>query len=154
MQIQIDKSKKTPLYRQITEQIQAQIISGEIPDGFQFPSERQLADTLGVNRTTVLNAYKELKADDLLASHVGRGTTAIRGTDQKIRKTDSRDQRSKGRLIVGISRYGQSAQAAAVKGMVHGNDLSCHVDFLFLAAVKAVPHCFMKLIIMISLCDL
>ena len=45
MQIQIDKSKKTPLYRQITEQIQAQIISGEIPDGFQFPSERQLADT-------------------------------------------------------------------------------------------------------------
>lgn len=90
MQIQIDKSKKTPLYRQITEQIQAQIISGEIPDGFQFPSERQLADTLGVNRTTVLNAYKELKADGLLASHVGRGTTAVRGTDQKIRKTDSR----------------------------------------------------------------
>ncbi len=86
MQIQIDKSKKTPLYRQITEQIQAQIISGEIPDGFQFPSERQLADTLGVNRTTVLNAYKELKADGLLASHVGRGTTAIRGTDQKSAK--------------------------------------------------------------------
>lgn len=45
MKIQIDKSKKTPLYRQIAEQIQAQIISGEIPDGFQFPSERQLADT-------------------------------------------------------------------------------------------------------------
>ncbi len=78
MNIQIDKSKKIPLYRQIVEQIQAQITSGEIPEGFQLPSERQLADALGVNRTTVLNAYKELKADGLMASHVGRGTVAVK----------------------------------------------------------------------------
>lgn len=77
MKIQVDKTKKIPLYKQIVEQIQAQITSGEIPDGFQFPSERQLADSLGVNRTTVLNAYKELKADGLMASHVGRGTVAV-----------------------------------------------------------------------------
>ena len=78
MNIHIDKSKKIPLYRQIAEQIQAQIVSGEIPEGFRFPSERQLADALGVNRTTILNAYKELKADGLMDSHVGRGTTAVR----------------------------------------------------------------------------
>ena len=77
MKIQIDKKKKIPLYKQIAEQIQAQITSGEIPGGFPFPSERQLADALGVNRTTVLNAYKELKADGLMASHVGRGTVAV-----------------------------------------------------------------------------
>lgn len=77
MKIQVDKTKKIPLYKQIVEQIQAQITSGEIPHGFQFPSERQLADALGVNRTTVLNAYKELKADGLMASHVGRGTVAV-----------------------------------------------------------------------------
>lgn len=78
MKIQIDRSDKTPLYKQIAGQIQAQITSGEIPEGFQFPSERQLADALGVNRTTVLNAYKELKADGLIASHVGSGTVAVR----------------------------------------------------------------------------
>ena len=78
MNIHIDKSKKIPLYRQIAEQIQAQIVSGEIPEGFRFPSERQLADALGVNRTTILNAYKELKADGLMDSHVGRGTIAVR----------------------------------------------------------------------------
>lgn len=81
MKIQIDKSRKIPLYRQIVEQIQAQITSGEIPEGFQFPSERQLADALGVNRTTVLNAYKELKADGLIASHVGSGTIAVKCPD-------------------------------------------------------------------------
>ena len=67
MKLQIDKSKKLPLYQQIVEQIRAQITSGEIPEGYQFPSERQLAEALGVNRTTVLNAYKELKADGLMA---------------------------------------------------------------------------------------
>lgn len=79
MKLQIDKSKKLPLYQQIVEQIRAQITSGEIPEGYQFPSERQLAEALGVNRTTVLNAYKELKADGLMASHVGRGTIAVPG---------------------------------------------------------------------------
>ncbi len=78
MNIHIDKSRKIPLYRQIAEQIQSQITSGEIPQGFRFPSERQLADALGVNRTTILNAYKELKADGLMDSHVGRGTIAVR----------------------------------------------------------------------------
>lgn len=80
MKLQIDKSKKLPLYQQIVEQIRAQITSGEIPEGYQFPSERQLAEALGVNRTTVLNAYKELKADGLMASHVGRGTVAVRAS--------------------------------------------------------------------------
>lgn len=78
MNIQLDKTKKIPLYKQIAEQIQSQITSGEIPRGFRFPSERQLAEALGVNRTTVLNAYKELKADGLMASHVGMGTVAVR----------------------------------------------------------------------------
>ncbi|MDO4274262.1 MAG: PLP-dependent aminotransferase family protein [Eubacteriales bacterium] len=86
MKIQIDKSKKVPLYRQIAEQIQMQIASGEIPEGFQFPSERQLADALGVNRTTVLNAYKELKADGLMVSHVGRGTIAAKGGGDGVYK--------------------------------------------------------------------
>ena len=83
--------KRHPLYRQIAEQIQAQIISREIPDGFQFPSERQLADTLGINRTTVLNAYKELKADGLLASH-GKGTVAVREEEHQERRTDYRKE--------------------------------------------------------------
>lgn len=56
---------------------------GEIPEGYQFPSERQLAEALGVNRTTVLNAYKELKADGLMASHVGRGTIAVRACGEE-----------------------------------------------------------------------
>ena len=53
MKLQIDKSKKLPLYQQIVEQIRAQITSGEIPEGYQFPSERQLAEALGVSFAAV-----------------------------------------------------------------------------------------------------
>ena len=65
MKLQIDKSKKLPLYQQIVEQIRAQITSGEIPEGYQFPSERQLAEALGVNQSTVSRkmAQYHLKED-------------------------------------------------------------------------------------------
>lgn len=77
MKIVVDKNSKTALYKQIIEQIASQIINGTLSPGYQLPPERQLAKTLGVNRTTVLNAYKELKAEGLVDSHVGKGTVVL-----------------------------------------------------------------------------
>ena len=74
MRIEIDKARKVPAYRQIYEQIARKIRIGELLPGDLLPPERKLADILGVNRTTVLNAYRELKADGLLDSKVGHGT--------------------------------------------------------------------------------
>src|SRR5690606_27585218 len=42
--------------------------------GTRLPPERRLAAMLGVNRTTVVNAYRELAAEGLIVGHVGRGT--------------------------------------------------------------------------------
>ncbi len=74
MRIEIDRGRKAPAYRQIYEQIAAKIRIGELLPGDSLPPERKLAETIGVNRTTVLNAYRELKADGLLDSRVGHGT--------------------------------------------------------------------------------
>ena len=74
MNIKIDKDNTTPLYIQIFQQIEKMIVEGILPLGYKLPPERKLADTLGVNRTTVLNAYRELKAKGLVDSHVGQGT--------------------------------------------------------------------------------
>lgn len=79
MRIEIDKDRKIPAYRQICEQVKRQIRLGEMVSGDVLPPERKLAELLGVNRTTVLNAYRELKADGLIASHVGRGTIVCAG---------------------------------------------------------------------------
>ncbi|MGE5576501.1 MAG: GntR family transcriptional regulator [Syntrophothermus sp.] len=74
MHITIDRNSHTPVYLQIRNQIREMILTGALPARFRLPPERKLAETLGVNRSTVVNAYRELEADGLIASHVGRGT--------------------------------------------------------------------------------
>lgn len=70
----IDRDAKTPVYRQIAEALHAQIRAGDIRDGDRLPSERTMAAELGVNRTTVVNAYDELASLGLVSGEVGRGT--------------------------------------------------------------------------------
>src|ERR1700687_3366103 len=77
MRIVINRENNTPVYIQIFEQIQRKILAGELLPGFRLPPERKLAESLGVNRTTVLNAYRELKAEGLIGSHVGNGTIVL-----------------------------------------------------------------------------
>ena len=77
MDIRIDRDSAVPVYLQIRGGIRDLILSGRLPDGFRLPPERQLATALGVNRTTMLSAYRELKADGLVEAHVGRGTEVV-----------------------------------------------------------------------------
>ncbi|MBB6480930.1 PLP-dependent aminotransferase family protein [Spirochaeta isovalerica] len=58
--ISIDRLSKEPLYRQIRDRIIELINSGELKSGNQLPPSRELAMQLGVNRTTVYQAYREL----------------------------------------------------------------------------------------------
>jgi DNA-binding transcriptional MocR family regulator len=77
MDLRIERDSDVPLFRQIHRQIRDLILSGQLPEGFRLPPERQLARSLGVNRSTVLIAYRELKADGLVDAHVGRGTVVL-----------------------------------------------------------------------------
>ncbi|MBQ9458413.1 MAG: PLP-dependent aminotransferase family protein [Oscillospiraceae bacterium] len=77
MNIQVDKRKRTPVYLQIADAVKSRIRSGELPDGSALPSERILAQMLGVHRNTVTKAYGELKADGLLHSRQGAGYTVV-----------------------------------------------------------------------------
>lgn len=88
MRIILSREAKTPVYLQIFEQIRRQILAGELLPGFRLPPERKLAESLKVNRTTVLNAYRELKAEGLVGSQVGKGTIVLSYPEEE-RKTDS-----------------------------------------------------------------
>jgi DNA-binding transcriptional MocR family regulator len=77
MEIRVERDSGVPLFRQIHRQISDLILRGQLPEGFRLPPERQLARSLGVNRSTVLLAYRELKADGLVDAHVGRGTVVL-----------------------------------------------------------------------------
>src|SRR2546429_9615075 len=71
--IQLERNSGLPLYRQICQRLREAILSGELAEGVRLPTERTLASELGVNRTTVMNAYNELASEGLFEGHVGRG---------------------------------------------------------------------------------
>ncbi len=76
--IQLERNSGLPLYRQICQKLREAILSGELAEGTRLPTERMLASELGVNRTTVMNAYNELASEGLIEGHVGRGTLVKR----------------------------------------------------------------------------
>src|SRR5689334_12656794 len=88
--IRLERASETPLYRQISQSLREAIISGELPTGTRLPTERALARELGVNRTTVMNAYNELASEGLIEGHVGRGTLVRRNS--YLHQEDSFDQ--------------------------------------------------------------
>ena len=77
--ITLDKTSEAPLSRQIYGQIARSIRSGQIPSGARLPSSRVLARLLGVSRNTVLAAFDDLAADDLLRGEKGAGMRVRNG---------------------------------------------------------------------------
>ncbi len=77
MLIHIDRDSSLPIYLQITKQIREMILDSVLPAGYKLPPERKLAEILEVNRSTVLNAYRELKADGFIGARIGQGTVVL-----------------------------------------------------------------------------
>jgi DNA-binding transcriptional MocR family regulator len=90
MDLLIDRNSPIPVYKQIRDQIQEMILSGVLQPGFRLPPERKLAGQLGVNRSTVLNAYRDLRADALISSRTGQGTVVISPSPDISKKNDQK----------------------------------------------------------------
>jgi GntR family transcriptional regulator/MocR family aminotransferase len=77
MRIPLDRQSEIPLYQQIGAYLRRAILSGSLIADTRLPACRQLARDLGINRTTVENAYAELEADGLVFSRMGSGTYVL-----------------------------------------------------------------------------
>ncbi|MFR5857828.1 MAG: PLP-dependent aminotransferase family protein [Clostridia bacterium] len=66
MNIKLNRNSETPIYLQIKSAIIKLITSQELVSGYKLPSERKLADELGVHRNTVVKAYSELTCEGYL----------------------------------------------------------------------------------------
>ncbi len=72
-EIELDRSSRQPLYRQLSCRIAEAIRDGELGCETRLPSTRLMADLLGVSRNTVLAAYDALVAGDLIRGERGSG---------------------------------------------------------------------------------
>jgi GntR family transcriptional regulator len=73
----IDARSPTPLYAQISIRLRVAIAAGELCPGDALPSVRQLASQLRINPATVVQAYRELEAEGLVATRHGAGTFVL-----------------------------------------------------------------------------
>src|SRR6266702_7401203 len=69
-----DSKRRLPLARQIQLHLERLISQRLLAPGVKLPATRDLARDLGVNRTTVAQAYEDLIAGGWARAHVGQGT--------------------------------------------------------------------------------
>ena len=74
MEIIISNNSSKPIYEQITTQIKAMIITGQLQAGEPIPSMRALAKSLHISVITVQKAYEDLQRDGFIETTVGRGS--------------------------------------------------------------------------------
>lgn len=74
MDIIITNSSGEPIYSQITSQIKAMIMSGELKEGDALPSMRNLAAQLRISLITTKRAYEDLEREGFIESYTGKGS--------------------------------------------------------------------------------
>ena len=73
MEIFVSNKASRPLYEQISSQIKAAIMSGELKAGEAIPSVRALAKSLHISILTVQKAYAILQEDGFIETTAGKG---------------------------------------------------------------------------------
>ncbi len=79
-----DLDADRPIYAQLVERIQMQIVSGQYPAGRKLPSVRELAAVAAVNPNTMQKAFAELERSGLIITQRTNGRT-VTEDQQKIR---------------------------------------------------------------------
>lgn len=90
MELIISNASSKPIYEQITGQIKAMILSGELAEGEQLPSIRTLANSLRVSAITTKRAYADLEADGFIETVQGKGSFVAGGNAELIREEQLR----------------------------------------------------------------
>jgi GntR family transcriptional regulator len=89
MDFSVDVASRTPIYRQLGEQIRSAIARGRLRANARLPSVRDLSRRLVINPNTVARVYTELERDGLLVTRHGLGVfVAPPGSDltKKVRR--------------------------------------------------------------------
>jgi GntR family transcriptional regulator len=72
--VHLDYRDARPIYTQITDGFQDQIIAGILKPGDKMPSVRDLATQLTINPNTIQRAYRELESQGWIVSVPGKGS--------------------------------------------------------------------------------
>lgn len=130
MQYKLDKSSKHPVWKKISLHLRDSILEGHLQPGEKIPTETVLAKEYGVNRHTVRRGIQDLIERGLLRSQQGSGTYVEENVlfypiNKKTRFTEtvSRQNRSRGRKIIGAKCIPASPGVASGLGVLRGREV-------------------------------
>jgi GntR family transcriptional regulator len=86
MKIVISNSSADPIYEQITRQVKAQIIGGDLREGEPLPSIRKLAHDLQISVITTKRAYEELEKEGFIDTVEGKGSFVAMQNKELLRE--------------------------------------------------------------------
>lgn len=90
MNIILSNTDSAPIYEQITRQLRAKIVSGELAPGAALPSMRLLAKELRISVITTKRAYEELEREGLIVTQTGRGSFVAEVSGERLREEQLR----------------------------------------------------------------
>ena len=125
-------------YRQLASVIRHKIVSGEYPIGHQLPTVDAMAQSHGIAKVTVRQAFALLAEEGLISSQRGRGTHVIKapsGFDERLRAAINDDavgaadleirileKRDGVSLPTALSRFGKAHDTYAMVRKLHIQD--------------------------------
>lgn len=122
---QLNFNSPIPIYEQIVRQAHFLIASGALPEDELIPSVREVAKSLTINPQTVVRAYTELKAADLIV--------AVRGQGYAV-KSGARDRCRRARLELFQTRIEEGIEEAAL-GRLSPQEIAEIVDAAYVKVV-------------------
>lgn len=104
MNIILSHASGKPIYEQITDQIKAMVIGGELKSGDPLPSMRLLAKNLRVSVITTKRAYEDLERDGFIETAVGKGSFIANQNISAIREHHQKEMEEYLRKAISLAR--------------------------------------------------
>ena len=101
-----------PIYQQILRHVKLGIAGGTMAPGDALPSRRVVSALLGVNPSTVQNAYRLLEEEGLIQSHPGAKSCVAADEAAQARVRAELLQEQAQQAVAALKRMGLSKEAA------------------------------------------
>ncbi len=134
LSLTLQRDSQQPLAMQVYTQLRNQILTGDLPAGTRLPPSRELAESHGIARVTVMQAYDQLQVEGFVNTQVGAGTFVADTLALPGRRTFRPGLAQWGQQVVRQSR--QQDRGGFLTRPRPGNNL---IDFGF---GRSFPHIF------------
>ena len=101
--LHLDPSVPGALHERIAAAVRNAVATGQLAPGVRLPAARDLAEQLDVNVNTVLRAYRQLSAEELVELRRGSGAT-VRGEASLARLYELADELLAEAARLGVTR--------------------------------------------------